>query len=67
MIAKTFAIGIANTLALGLMAAVTATAQNYAQRFWFDDGAGVELHTQSTGANGTAELSRRVAVSPGTR
>jgi hypothetical protein len=43
-------------VAIGVFLAAAASAQNYAERFWFEDGAGVELHTQSTGTSGTTEL-----------
>jgi hypothetical protein len=39
---------IGRLLALAMLFAVSARAQHYAQRFWFDDGAGVELRTETT-------------------
>jgi hypothetical protein len=32
-----------------LLGAASSAAQTYAQQFWFSDGAGVELHTETTG------------------
>jgi len=37
-------------LLAGLFAAFPVAAQSYAQRFWFPDGAGLELHTETSGS-----------------
>ena len=47
---------IARLLAAGVLAACSAAAQTYAQRVWFPDGAGVEIHTETTGSTQQTEL-----------
>jgi hypothetical protein len=48
-----------------LLAALPVSAQTYAQRFWFPDGAGVELHTEATGSTQQTELSGGGRISSG--
>ena len=40
---------IGRILLAGALATASAVAQTYAQQFWFSDGAGLELHTETTG------------------
>jgi len=51
--------------ALVVLAAGPACAQNYAQRFWFDDGAGIEMHTQNVGSQGIIEVNGGGSISAG--
>lgn len=52
-------------LAVGALAAFSAAAQTYAQRFWFPDGAGLELRTETTGSTGQTDLSGGGTISYG--
>ena len=48
---------IGRLLVAGAMAATAAMSQGFAIRAWFPDGAGVELHTETTGSTGQTALS----------
>jgi hypothetical protein len=56
---------ISRLIAAGVLALTAATAQTYAYRAWFPDGAGVDIQIETTGSTAQTELSGGGGISAG--